>query len=165
MKHHKLLAHRKAMQAEVWVFCHPQAMACSSKGTSEQQGLSGTSGSMVSDGHTLYGSASYKALTLLWSSYPYSFTVSAMNRKVLCGRSGCSTKMARPGILGCAISCTHGQSKENSTATMAPFKMSLLLSASSSWALLPLHPHWCSVAVSDPQGLASWALSLLTEVL
>lgn len=107
------------------MFCHPQPMVSSRKGTSEQQGLSGTSGSMVSDGHILHGSVSNKALTLLWLSNPYSFTASAINRKVLCGRSGCSTKMARPGILGCTISCTCGQSKENSIATMAPFKMSL----------------------------------------
>lgn len=94
-------------------------MASSSKGTSEQQSLSWTSGSMVSDGHILCGSVPHKALTLLWLSNPYSFIASAMNRKVLCGKSGCSTKMARPGILGCTISCTYGQSKENSVTTMA----------------------------------------------
>lgn len=71
MKHHKLLAHHKTMQAEAWGFSHPQPMASSSKGTSEQQGLSGTSGSMVSDGHNLYGPVSYKALPLMGLSNPF----------------------------------------------------------------------------------------------
>lgn len=48
--------------------------------------------------------------------------------------------MANPGILAYIISCTYGQSRSSPTATITPFKTSLLLSASSCWVLLPLHP-------------------------